>query len=62
MKFFLSFLAVLVAILLYERFFPSSAPINPVLPIGPQTEVSGHGVDVPVGPPAPGAGAPVPPR
>ena len=55
MKFLLSFLAVLVAILLYERFFPSAAPINPVLPIGPQTEVHGHGADVPVGPTAPAA-------
>ncbi len=53
MKFLLSFLAVLVAILLFERFFPSSASINPVLPIGPQTEVHGHGADVPAGPTAP---------
>ncbi|WP_162549783.1 hypothetical protein [Hymenobacter nivis] len=53
MKFFLSFVAVLVVILLYERFFPSVAPINPILPVGPQVEVSGHGADVPVGPGAP---------
>lgn len=49
MKFILSFAAVLVAILALLRFFPS-APINPVLPIGPQKEVQGHGADVPVGP------------
>lgn len=64
MKFFLSFVAVLVAILLFERFFPASAPINPVLPIGPQVEVSGHGADVPLGPGAPvgpGPGAPAAP-
>ena len=64
MKFFLSFVAVLVAILLFERFFPSAAPINPVLPVGPQVEVSDHGAAVPVGPGAPvgpGPGAPVPP-
>ncbi len=64
MKFFLSFVAVLVAILLFERFFPSAAPINPVLPVGPQVEVSGHGADVPVGPSAPvgpGPAAPVAP-
>ncbi len=58
MKFFLSFLVVLAAILLFERFFPASAPINPVLPVGPQSEVHGHGADVPVGPSAPAA----PPR
>jgi|GEM_PF-814914 len=49
MKFILSFAAVLVAILALLYFFPS-APINPVLPIGPQHEVQGHGADVPVGP------------
>ena len=49
MKYILSFAGVLVAILLYIRFVPS-APINPVLPIGPQKEVNGHGADVPSGP------------
>ncbi|WP_082115789.1 DUF4920 domain-containing protein [Hymenobacter terrenus] len=49
MKFFVSFVIVLVAILLLVRFFPS-APINPVLPVGPQKEVNGHGADVPPGP------------
>lgn len=48
MKFLLSFAGVLVAILLYVRFVPS-APINPVLPIGPQKEVNGHNADVPPG-------------
>lgn len=58
MKFFLSFVTVLVAILLFERFFPSAASINPVLPVGPQVEVSGHGADVPTGPSAPVGPAP----
>ena len=49
MKYFLSFAGVLAAILLYIRFVPS-APINPVLPIGPQKEVNGHGADVLPGP------------
>jgi len=49
MKYLLSFVGVLAAILLYVRFVPS-APINPVLPIGPQKEVNGHGADVPPGP------------
>lgn len=48
MKFLLSFAGVLVAILLYVRFFPS-APINPILPVGPQKEVNGHNADVPPG-------------
>ena len=48
MKFILAFVGVLVAILLYIRFVPS-APINPVLPIGPQKEVNGHNSDVPTG-------------
>jgi hypothetical protein len=48
MKFILSFAVVLVAILLYYRFVPS-APINPVLPVGPQREVNGHNSDVPPG-------------
>ena len=48
MKFFLSFVGVLVAILLLIRFMPS-APINPVLPVGPQKEVNGHNADVPTG-------------
>lgn len=49
MKFFLSFAVLLVAILLYERFFPS-APINPVLPVpGSQKEVNGHNSKVPPG-------------
>ncbi len=48
MKFFLSFAGVLVAILLLIRFMPT-APINPVLPIGPQKEVNGHNSDVPTG-------------
>ncbi|MCC3152499.1 DUF4920 domain-containing protein [Hymenobacter sp. BT770] len=48
MKFILSFAGVLVAILLYVRFVPS-APINPVLPVGPQKEVNGHNSDVPPG-------------
>lgn len=48
MKFILSFVGVLVAILLYIRFVPS-APINPVLPVGPQKEVNGHNSDVPAG-------------
>lgn len=46
MKFLLSFVAVLAAILIFIRFVPS-APINPVLPIGPQKEVNGHNADVP---------------
>ena len=49
MKYFLSFGGVLLAILLFLRFVPS-APINPVLPVGPQQEVNGHGADVPPGP------------
>ena len=48
MKYLLSFAGVLVAILLYVRFVPS-APINPVLPIGPQREVNGHDAGVPHG-------------
>ena len=48
MKFFLSFAGVLVAILLFIRFVPS-APINPVLPVGPQKEVNGHNSEVPDG-------------
>ena len=48
MKFFLSFVVVLVAILVLIRFVPT-APINPVLPIGPQKEVNGHNADVPPG-------------
>lgn len=48
MKFILAFAGVLVAILLYIRFVPS-APINPVLPVGPQKEVNGHNSDVPAG-------------
>jgi hypothetical protein len=48
MKFILSFFGVLVAILLLVRFVPT-APINPVLPIGPQKEVNGHNADVPPG-------------
>ncbi|SFP84301.1 DUF4920 domain-containing protein [Hymenobacter arizonensis] len=49
MKFFLSFLGVLVAILLYIRFVPS-APINPVLPVEEaQVEVNGHNAEVPPG-------------
>jgi hypothetical protein len=48
MKFFLSFLGVLVAILLLIRFMPT-APINPVLPVGPQKEVNGHNSEVPPG-------------
>ena len=48
MKYFLSFAGVLVAILLLIRFMPT-APINPVLPIGPQKEVNGHNSDVPTG-------------
>lgn len=56
MKFLAAFVGVLTAILLFLRFVPS-APINPVLPIGPQQE-SGHGTDVPVGPTT-GAGQPV---
>ena len=48
MKFFLSFVGVLVAILLLIRFMPT-APINPVLPIGPQKEVNGHNAEVPAG-------------
>ena len=49
MKFILSFAGVLIAILLLVRFMPS-APINPILPIGPQQEVNGHGADIPPGP------------
>ena len=48
MKFLLSFVGVLVLILLVVRFVPS-APINPVLPVGPQKEVNGHDSDVPKG-------------
>lgn len=48
MKFLLSFLGVLVAILIFIRFVPT-APINPVLPVGPQKEVNGHDADVPAG-------------
>ena len=48
MKFLLSFVGVLVLILLLVRFVPS-APINPVLPVGPQKEVNGHDAEVPKG-------------
>ncbi|UOQ95865.1 DUF4920 domain-containing protein [Hymenobacter sp. 5317J-9] len=49
MKFFLSFVAVLVAILVFIRFVPS-APINPVLPVEQgQEEVNGHNAEVPKG-------------
>ena len=48
MKYFLSFAGVLVAILLLIRFMPT-APINPVLPIGPQKEVNGHNAEIPTG-------------
>ena len=48
MKYFLSFASVLVAILLLIRFMPT-APINPVLPIGPQKEVNGHNAEIPTG-------------
>ncbi|GAC1374853.1 MAG: hypothetical protein NVS3B25_02690 [Hymenobacter sp.] len=48
MKFLLSFFGVLVAILLLLRFMPT-APINPVLPVGPQKEVNGHDAAVPKG-------------
>ncbi|WP_230687489.1 DUF4920 domain-containing protein [Hymenobacter ruricola] len=49
MKFFLSFVGVLVAILLFIRFVPS-APINPVLPVEQgQEEVNGHNAEVPKG-------------
>ena len=49
MKFFLSFVVVLILILAYFRLFPS-APINPVLPIEQgQQEVNGHNADVPKG-------------
>jgi hypothetical protein len=49
MKFFLSFVVVLVLILAYFRLFPS-APINPVLPVEQgQEEVNGHNADVPKG-------------
>ena len=48
MKFLLSFAGVLVAILLLIRFMPT-APINPVLPVGPQTEVNGHNSEIPTG-------------
>ena len=48
MKYLLSFVGILVLILLYVRFAPS-APINPVLPIGPQKEVNGHDAEVPKG-------------
>ena len=48
MKFLLSFAGVLVAILLLIRFMPT-APINPVLPLGPQTEVNGHNSEIPTG-------------
>ncbi|WP_345120669.1 DUF4920 domain-containing protein [Hymenobacter antarcticus] len=46
MKYLLSFAGVLVAILLLIRFMPT-APINPVLPIGPQKEVNGHNSEIP---------------
>ncbi|GAA4358581.1 hypothetical protein GCM10023185_24430 [Hymenobacter saemangeumensis] len=49
MKFLGAFFGVLIVILLLVRFLPS-APINPVLPVGPQHEVQGHGADVPPGP------------
>ena len=49
MKYFLSFVVLLVLILAYFRLFPS-APINPVLPIEQgQQEVNGHNADVPKG-------------
>ena len=48
MKYLLSFVGVLVLILLLVRFVPS-APINPVLPVGPQKEVNGHDAEVPKG-------------
>lgn len=48
MKYLLSFVGTLVLILLLVRFVPS-APINPVLPIGPQPEVNGHDAEVPKG-------------
>jgi Domain of unknown function (DUF4920) len=49
MKFILSFVGVLVAILLLLKFFPS-APINPVLPVPQgQHEVNGHDSEVPKG-------------
>jgi hypothetical protein len=49
MKFFLSFVVVLAAILIYVRFVPS-APINPVLPVGGgHQEVNGHNAEVPSG-------------
>ena len=48
MKYLLSFVAVLAAILLLVRFVPT-APINPVLPVGPQKEVNGHDAEVPNG-------------
>ena len=48
MKYLLSFVAVLAAILLLVRFVPT-APINPVLPVGPQKEVNGHDAEVPKG-------------
>ncbi|WP_210515175.1 DUF4920 domain-containing protein [Hymenobacter terricola] len=49
MKFILSFVGVLVAILVLVRFFPS-APINPVLPVPQgQKEVNGHDSSVPKG-------------
>ena len=49
MKFLLSFVGVLVAILLLLKFVPS-APINPVLPVPQgQKEVNGHDAEVPKG-------------
>lgn len=49
MKYLLSFVGILVAILVVLRFFPS-APINPVLPVPQgQKEVNGHDSDVPKG-------------
>ena len=49
MKYFLSFVVLLVLILAYFRLFPS-APINPILPIEQgQQEVNGHNADVPKG-------------
>lgn len=56
MKYLISFVIVLAAILVLLRFFPS-APINPVLPVGPQREVQGHGADVHPGPATPGGAA-----
>jgi hypothetical protein len=49
MKFLAAFFGVLIVVLLLVRFMPS-APINPVLSVGPQNEIHGHGADVPAGP------------